>query len=163
MRRWPFLLLILLVLGVGGRAIYGMINAPDDKTLIKEALADAVKAGKEGRPGSVIDKLSDNFKINGQEPGTNQIAKFIRDSRPDVQIKDTDPIVSGDTAQITSDVAVSATILGQPFNQTLKDVQLLFKKESGTDWLIFPTTKWHLSAARVPDSEVTSLTGRWSQ
>lgn len=158
MKRWPLAVLALIVLSVGGRYIYGMINPPDDKTLIKQALAEAIKASKEGRAGGVIDKLSDNFKINGEEPGTKQIVDVIRNSHPEVSVADNEPIITEDTAMITSDVSVKGSMIGgMSFNQNVKDVQLLFKKEPATEYLIFPTTKWHLSAARIPPGELQSF------
>ncbi|HWA83466.1 MAG TPA: hypothetical protein VG820_08545 [Fimbriimonadaceae bacterium] len=158
MRRWPLLFLVLAVLAVGGRYIYGLANRPDDKTQIRQALADAIKASKEGRSGSVIDLLSEHFKVNGEQPGFGQIAKMVKESHPDIVVNDTDPVISGDAAQITSSVRVTGTFFGagqQTFD--FKDAQLYFKKESAMDWLIFPTTKWRLSDVRLPDNELPSL------
>ncbi len=157
MRRFPLIVLGLVVLAVGGKYVYGVINKPDDKVLIKQALAEAVQAGKEGRSGSVIDKLSENFKVNGEHPGMTDIAKFVKESHPDLTIKDNDPLVSGDTARITSDIDVKASFLGQTVNRSFKDVVLEFKKETATDWGIFPTSKWHLSAARVSEQDMASF------
>src|SRR4051812_26701147 len=103
MRRWPLVLLILAVLVVGGKFIYNVLNKVDDKTQIQQALAEAIKASKEGRPGSVVDKLADNFKVNEVQASTRQIADFVKNNHPEVNVKDTEPVVSGDTAQITSD------------------------------------------------------------
>ncbi len=157
MRRWPLILLTLAIVIVGGRYIYGAMNKPDDKTLIQQALAEAIKASKEGRPGSVIDKLVDNFTVNGTETSKRQIADFVKNNHPEVDIKDTDPLVSGDTAQITSDVAVKVQFLGNQQGLTFKDAQILFKKESAMDWLIFPTTKWSLSAVRVKEEDMPNI------
>jgi hypothetical protein len=158
MKRWPLFLLGLLVLAIGGKYILGVLNAPDDKAQIKQALAEAIKASREGRPGSVIDKLSENFKVNGEEPGSRRIADLIKSSHPDVKIQDSDPLVSGDTAQINSDVTVSADYAGMRFDKDLKGVQLQFKKEASTEWLIFPTSKWHLSAARLSPEQIAEFT-----
>jgi hypothetical protein len=158
MRRWPLILLALLVVAIGGKYILGALNPPDDKALIKAALADAIKASREGRPGSVIDKLAANFKVNGQEFGNRSIADVIKTSHPDVVIKDSDPLVSGESAQINSDMTVSGDILGTRYSKDLKDVQLLFKKEAATDYLIFPTTKWHLAAARLSPEQIAEFT-----
>ncbi|HVT12329.1 MAG TPA: hypothetical protein VHE55_08675 [Fimbriimonadaceae bacterium] len=157
MRRLPLVLLLLAVLAVGGRYIYGIANRPDDKTQIRQALAEAIKASKEGRSGSVIDLLSEHFKVNGEQPGFGQVAKLIKESHPDIVVDDTDPVVSGDSAQITSSVKVTGTFFGggqQSFS--FKDVQLYFKKESAMDWLIFPTTKWRLSDVSMPENEMPS-------
>lgn len=154
MRRWPLILLILLVLAVGGRFIYGLANHPDDKSQIQAALAEAIQASKEGRPGSVIDKLSDHFKVNGEQPGFSQIAKLVKESHPDIVVADNDPVISGDSAQITSSVQVTGSFLGAKQSFSFKQAQLYFKKETAMDWLIFPTTKWRLSDVRVPENEL---------
>jgi hypothetical protein len=141
---------------VGGRYIYGVATKVDDKTQIKEALAEAIKASKEGRPGSVIDKLSENFKVNEESPGSSQIAGFVKNHHPEVDIKDTDPIVSSDTAQINSDITVKLDLM--PGGWNFKDAQIQFKKEAAMDWWIFPTSKWHLSAVRVRPEDMPNLT-----
>ena len=41
-----------------GKVGLGFLNQPDDKTLITEAIKEAQKASKEGRPGGVMDFLS---------------------------------------------------------------------------------------------------------
>jgi hypothetical protein len=161
MKRWPVILLSLLVLTIGGRFIYGLLSHPDDKSLIQTALADAVKASREGRPGSVIDKLAENFTVNGAQPGIGNVVQIVKNNHPEVAIQDTDPMVSGDTAQISSDVSVKVTILTQTQSFTVKDAQLLFKKEDATEWLIFPTRKWRLSAIRVPPDSIPTIPTGW--
>jgi hypothetical protein len=143
MRRWPFVLLALAVVLVGGRFIYGALNHPDDKVLIKQALTEAIQASKEGRAGGVVDKLAENFKVNDMETGMKQVATFIKNNHPEVVVNDIDPIVSGDTAQINSDVVVKVSFLNGAA-VTFKDAQIQFKKESTTEWLIFPTERWRL-------------------
>jgi len=157
MSKFALGVLALLVLVVGGRFIYGIVNKPDDKTMIQQALADAVQASKEGRSGSVIDKIADNFNVNGEHPGRQQIADIVRKNHPEVEIQNTDPVITGDSAQITSDVTVKLNVLGSEHDLTFKDAQLVFTKEAGTDWLIIPATKWRLSAARVSESDLSGL------
>ena len=160
MRKFPLIILTLVVLAVGGRFIYGAMNHPDDKTLIKQALADAIQASKEGQAGSVVDKLTENFRVNDVRTGTSKIAELVKNNHPVVDVKETDPIVSGDSAQITSDVSLHVSVLGQSFDRNLNDVQLLFKKETGTDWLIFPATRWRLAAARIPSDQMAGFEGQ---
>src|SRR5947209_17946641 len=113
MRKWPLILLGLLVVLIGGRFIYGVLNHQDDKQQIKAALQDAIKASREGRPGGVVELLANNFEINGVNPDIRQMADFIKRNHPEVTIPNQDPVINGDTAQITSDVAINVTAFGQ--------------------------------------------------
>lgn len=163
MRRFPLVLLALVVLLLGGRFIYGLATRPDDRTQIKQALADALKASKEGRPGSVIDKLVEGFTVNDQAASKRTIAQFVKDSKPDVSVADSEPIITGDSAQITSDVKVSISFLGNPQGFTFEDAQILFKKEQAMDWLVIPTTRWQVAAVRVDPSSLPDMPNAWSQ
>jgi hypothetical protein len=155
----PILALVgLLVVLFGVKAIL-TIGGPDDKTQVREALQDSIKASKEGRPGGVMDKISDKITINGEQMvSTNQIANWIRNSKPDVVVSQQDPVILGDEAQITSPVTVRANMPGGVgFDRTIKGVTLIFAKESATEWLIIPTTKWRLKEVKLPDDVVSQL------
>jgi hypothetical protein len=134
------------------------IHHPDDRTLIHQALADSIQASKEGRPGGVLDKLSDKFKINDMEPGTrHQIADFIRNSRPDVVIKNDTVQFVGDEARMVTPVEIQANVLGQNMSRTLNPVTLVFRKEDATEYLIIPTRAWKLAEVQVHEQAVTEF------
>ncbi|HTQ11864.1 MAG TPA: hypothetical protein VMI31_17510 [Fimbriimonadaceae bacterium] len=157
MRKIALAVLGLVVLVVGGRFIYGMFSHPDDGTLIKQSLSEAVQASKDGRAGSVIDLLAANFTVNGDRPESQQIVDIVKKSHPDVDIANTDPVITGDTAQITSDVSVKLDTLGISRTLSFKDAQFVFKKEAATEWFVIPTIKWRLSAIRVSAADVSGL------
>jgi len=148
-----------LILLVGGRVMISVMHPQDDKALIRTALADSIQASKDGRPGGVMDKLSDNIKYNGQSGAGYQrdIARYIRTSKPDVEVQNTDPVVSGDEATIVSPVKLTLSLLGQSTSRNLKDVTIVFKKEADHDFLIIPSTRWKLAEVRVPDASVADL------
>ena len=153
------LLATAFVLVIGGKAIYAVLNPPDDKALIKAALNESIKATKEGRPGGVIDKLSMNLKYNGESEAGNQteIARYIRNSRPDITVEKPEPVVVGDEARIVTPVDLNLDQLGMKMSKHLKDVTLVFHKEDARDWFIFPNQKWKLAEVDVPDSSVADL------
>src|SRR4051812_25538220 len=97
---------------------------PDDQALIQNALKDSIEASKEGRPGGVLDFLSSKFKINSESPGRFDIAKFIREHKPDITVYNTKAIISGDTARIETPVEVKLSVLTQNFDQTIDHVTL---------------------------------------
>ncbi len=154
MRRLPLVLLAIFVILVGGRYIYGVLNPASDSKLIQDALKEAIKASKEGRPGGVLDKLSDTFKVNAQEPGQRTVADFVKHSHPDIALSNSTPVIDGDTATITSDVVVTVDFLNQKQTINALGVKMVFKKEDTRDMLIFPAKKWHLSDVTVPEGAI---------
>lgn len=128
---------------------------PDDQKLIKQALQDSLQASREGRPGGVLDILSTKFKINDQQPGSRwDIAKFIRDNKPEIEVENTNATISGDTARVITPVHVKISFLNQTWDQSMKDVTLVFQKEEGHKYLVVPTTEWHLTDVMVPNNAI---------
>jgi uncharacterized protein YjeT (DUF2065 family) len=154
---WIVLGVVIVLIGI--RIVMGL--APqDDKKLIKEALAESIKASREGRPGGVMDKISTKLTVNNEQFSRSQIANVIRDSKPEIEVTQQDPVVMGDEAQITSPVRLKLSApIGKAvaFDGTIKDVTLIFAKESATDWLIIPTTKWRLKEVKLPDDAMSQL------
>ncbi len=149
----------MLVLLIGGRVILSVIHPENDADLIKQALTDSIQASKEGRPGGVMDKLSDNISLNGQNEGAFQgdIAHFIKTNKPDIQVENMTPSVTGDEATIVSPVTLTLSFLGQSVSHRIKDVTLLFRKETDHDFLILPTTRWKLAEVRIPNSSLAGF------
>jgi hypothetical protein len=149
----------VLVLLVGGRVMITVTHPQDDKTLIQKALTESIQASKEGRPGGVMDKLSDNIKYNGQNGSGYQrdIARFIKNSKPDIQVENLDPVVSGDEATIVSPVTLTVSMLGQSMSKRVKEVTLVFKKEEDHDFLIIPSTRWKLAEVRAAEGSFADM------
>lgn len=127
---------------------------PDDQALIAQALKESIEASKEGRAGGVLDLLSRKFKINEQAPGRFDIAKFIREHKPDVTVYNKTAIVSGDTARIDTPVEVKLSYLNQNFDQRIDNVTLIFQKEEAHKFLVIPTTAWRLTDVEVPNNSI---------
>ena len=146
---------VVLVLLVAGRVLVGLSAQRNDRAEILQALRDSIQAGKEGKAGSVLDKLSGQFKYNDQDArgSLGDISRFVREQRPDVTVKNPNPIISGDQARITSDVDLSLSLLGQSQSMSLKNVVIVFQRETGTIWGVIPAQQWHISEVRAPDAE----------
>ena len=129
-------------------------SQPNDQKQIAQALNDSIQAIKEGRPGGVLDLLSDKFKINDQAPGSFNIAKFIREQKPDIDVANTTAVVSGDTARIDTPVHVKFSYLTQTFDQNVPNVTLIFQKEEGHRYIFFPDSEWHLTSVEVPNNSI---------
>lgn len=148
---WMVLALVVVLLGL---RLTVFAPKPDDTTLVRAALAESVLASREGRAGGVLDVLSTDFKVNEDQVGNyrRDIAKFIRDSRPDLEVTNQDVLVNetDGTARIVSPVHVKIDFLGQKRDFTLKEVTMVFRKEDARNYLVIPTRKWRLVQAFVP-------------
>jgi hypothetical protein len=134
---------------------------PSDQELIKRALEDSIQASKEGRSGSVIELLSRNFTVNEQRVGSfRDVARIIRDQKPDVEIANWQPTVQGDKAEIVTLVTVK---LGFPLRQDVRlaEVRLQFEREPATKWLFVPSKAWKLKNVDVPDSTLGDLSSQF--
>ncbi|HZH98180.1 MAG TPA: hypothetical protein VEX38_04350, partial [Fimbriimonadaceae bacterium] len=58
---------VLAVVFLGMAYAAGVFGGPSDKEQIQTALDEAILASKEGRPGGVLDYLSQNFKVNEEQ------------------------------------------------------------------------------------------------
>jgi hypothetical protein len=141
------------------RVVINRINAPNDQQQIQAALAESIKASKEGRPGGVMDKLSASLKLNDMDTSgnRNQIAQFIKNNQPDVNVLNPKAIITGDEAQIVSPVELEMNILGQKMQRTMESVTLIFRKEDDMEYLVFPTKKWKLAEVQVPEDAVAQF------
>lgn len=151
-------IVLLLVLVVVVRVGTGLANRPNDNQLIQAALADAIKASKEGRPGGVVELFSRNLKVNNVDVDANrgQIVDFIRNQKPDVTVTNATPQISGDEARIVSPVQLDMGLLGK---RSMDNVTMIFHREDSTEFLIVPTKTWRLVEVRAPESAVSDLMG----
>jgi hypothetical protein len=148
----------VLILGLGGRAAIGLMSRPNDQQLIEVALDESIQASKEGRPGGVMDKLSTNLKFNDMDTSSNrrQIADYIKNSRPDVDVLDKTAVITGEEARIVSPVKLTINLLGER-TMDLDEVTMIFRKEEDRAYVLFPTRKWKLSEVRVPEQNVADF------
>jgi hypothetical protein len=144
-------ILVLFVARIG----LSMANRPDDQKLIENALAEAVEASKEGKPGGVIDLLSNNLKVNDQDVGGNnrQVADFVRQWKPNARVLEPKAQITGDEGRIVSPVELEMLNM----KRTLNEVTLIFRKEDATEYLFIPVAKWRLTEVRVPDTSLAEF------
>ncbi len=160
-RAYAVLALVLLIV-VGFRVLTLTLGQKDDATLIKDSLRQSLEASRKGEPGGVLDLLSNSLTVNGESQSgmTTQVADFIRKQRPEVEVENQQPIVTGDEARITSPVTIKADIpiVGSQTIQ-MKDVVLTFQKETARSLLIFPVKKWRLTGVTAPSDGLSGLAG----
>lgn len=159
MKTRPVLWVLGLVVGlVLGRLAFEMFQPVDEKQRIRDALARSIQDSREGKPGGVLDLLSQNLVVNTQEFSANrqQIANFVREQKPRVEIPNDEPQFIGDQARIVSPVTIDAGLFG---SRQLDQVTLIFRKELAPKWGIIPDHRWQLVDVRVPDDAVNQLMG----
>ena len=141
---------VVLVVFVVARVGLVLTAHPSDRQQIQEELNRSIEASKEGRPGGVLDMISDKLTFNDQDASENigQVAEFIKKQHPDVSVENPEPIVTGDVAQIVSPVDLKIDFLGQERSVHLKDVVMIFHREPATRSLVFPTSQWRLSEVK---------------
>lgn len=149
----------LLILLLAGLMQVLLASGPSDEKLIREALQESLKAGKEGRPGGVVELLSDQLRFNDEvTPNKRQIAEFVRDSRPEVSVSEKSLEVRGDHALMVADVSVRlATPFGISLDRTFQDVQLQFRREPAARLLVLPDRRWRLYRILAPDANVSDF------
>ncbi len=135
------------------------VGGSDDKQQIRTALKEAIEAGKDGKAGGVIDLLSKHIKVNSQEApgGMSDIADFVKKQKPDVEVENQEPIVTGEEARITSPVTLTVNFLGQTRRIRYQTVTLTFSKEGGMKWLVFPSKVWKLSEVQLPADQLPDI------
>jgi hypothetical protein len=149
-------IVVVIALLFGIRVALTLSGGQDDRKLIQQSLAEAIKASREGRPGGVVELLSANLKLNETEVGANQrqITDFIRKQKPSVTVTDPTPQITGEEARIVSPVELDLGILGK---RNLSEVTLIFRKEDSTEFLLIPTRKWRLTEVRAPETAIAEL------
>lgn len=131
-----------------------------DAELIRNSLDESLRAGREGRPGGVLEFLSRSLTVNdGESVSRRQIARFVRDSKPKVTVENRKPVISpdGETAVILTNVSVNVDYLGMKLDRELPNVEINFRKEPDTQFLVFPATKWRIVSVTAPTLDMSQL------
>lgn len=127
---------------------------PSDQEQITEAMNNAVKASREGRPGGVVEYLADSFEVNNTKYDVSrQVADAIQKYHPDIELSTTQAKVNGDSATVSTDVKLR--ILSKSIS--IPDVTFKLHKDVETKWLVLPTKSWKLEGASVPPEAVPAV------
>ena len=150
---------IVAVLIVGKIGL-GFLHQPDDKTLILDAIKEAQRAGREGRPGGVLDFLSYNdFKVNDTDAtgARKDIADRIKNLKPDIQFNTLEPVITGENARIESSATVNIAV--GPFKKDvpISNVVINLKKEIDREWFIIPKKTWKITEIRASLDDLSSF------
>lgn len=156
---------IVIASVVGAGLIFGVVSTQrgqgDDATMIRETLRQSLEASRNGKPGQVLEALSGSLKVNDEEPGgmRGTIVNYIKNQRPDIEVTNPTPIVTGDEARITSPVRIKVSLpLGAgEHSVNVKDVVLVFHKETARQYLIFPVKKWRLAEVQAPPMALDTI------
>ena len=142
-----------------GKIALGFLNQPDDKTLIAQAIKEAQQAGREGKPGAVMDFLSKGLMVNGQaiDVSRSEIAKYINNSKPDIEFQTIEPIVTGEDARLESPATLKVGVAMFSKTVTIPNVVVNLQKEVDREWFIIPKKSWKITQIRASVDDLTSL------
>ncbi|MFN7173030.1 MAG: hypothetical protein ACK4P3_09650 [Fimbriimonadaceae bacterium] len=144
---------LLLVAMFGVRAYLN--SQVSDRDQIVQALERAEEASVRGEPGGVLDLLAEGFQVNEAMPGsTRAIADYVRQSKPEVVFTNREPVIQGDTAVIESPCRLNVKVLGNEVRATIPMVQLHFRKEPSTEFLVIPSSTWKLERVHIPPESI---------
>ena len=130
---------ILTPLGAGGMGV--VYRARD--TRLKRDVAVKVLVG------APVDDADRRVRFQ------REVADAIRRLRPDVEILNPAPTITGDTAVITSAITLSTKL--PPLSMTVPQVSIEFRRENAREWLVLPASKWRVVGVDVPEEVVQSL------
>lgn len=132
---------------IGAKVGLSMMNAKDDKTLINEAVQNAIKASKDGKPGGVLDFLSTKVKFNNSElsTGRGEVANFIKNSKPEFEFSNLDPQVFDTNARIETSAKMKVGVLNFQQSVDVPKVIIHLEKEEDREWLIIPHRTWRIT------------------
>lgn len=150
---------IVLILAWGGWRLYESVSPNEpDQVKIERALDRSIRDSKEGRPGGVLDLLSQKITINQANVGADrrQIADFIKNSKPSFDVQNKTAQIFGDEARIVSPVGLSLAPFGE---RTISEVTLIFQRESDRAYGIIPVSRWKLVDIRIEESVIGDLIG----
>lgn len=140
------------VVALAALAVLFIATAPSDEELIRQAIAESTEASREGKPSEVLDYLSKSLTFNGQPVFERQeLAKYVRLAKPDIQFGSYDPIIDGDEATVVADARVKFSFQSWNIDQSVPGVEVKLAKETGLRWLILPGARWRITDVKAPD------------
>jgi hypothetical protein len=143
MKPWMWAIAVVAVLAA---VAVPFASSPSDEALIQEALDRAVQSSREGKPGGVLEHLSKSMTYN-EIPVDNraEVAKFIREGKPEVTIEDPRPQIAGGEALVVSPVVVGVRYGPVPIETRIPKVTIVLQREVGRKWLVFPAPVWRIT------------------
>lgn len=158
MSKLPVWLWAAVFAGVGLLAlvivnIVAVMNKPDDETQILTALEEMRVASIEGRPGGVLEYISDSIQLPvgtedqwfGRSPKA-EIARFLRQADiRSVEIKDPKVELYGELAQVTCSVSadLSYPMFGDA-SLSFDNVVIEFRRERSRRLFVVPDSTWRV-------------------
>lgn len=155
-RRIAIALIAIAAVLFGYRVISDLSARGNDQTQIRVALNESIKASKDGRPGGVLDMFSQNLTLNRQDMPVDrsQIAQFIKNYKPSVEIPNQEVQIIGEEARMISPMEMSIGTFG---SRTVREATFIFKKEPDRLYGIIPTSKWRLTDVTVDEGVIQDL------
>lgn len=148
-----------LAIVVGGN-IVGVLMKPGDEAQIREAIETMREASLKGRPGGVLEYLSDSFQSEWTEGDYDgfvnpkaEVARFLRQARVTrIQLSDLAIKIDGDKAQVTCSMDADFEVAAMKSSYQ-GPLQLMMKKEPTKRLFIIPDPTWKVTYAGGVDMD----------
>lgn len=146
--RWA--LIIFGIVAVGG-ILLAVFSSPPDEELIVQSLQEMADASESGRPGGVLDHLSRSAQFNDiPMDDRGEVADVVRKMKPRVEFGAIEPVISGEQAIVTTPVTIGYGIGPVKGEQTIDDMVITLRKETGVKWFILPSPVWRVVEVDAP-------------
>lgn len=148
-----------LAIVIGGNVV-GVMMKPGDEAQIREAIETMREASLAGRPGGVLEYLSDSFQSEWTEGDFEgfvnpkaEVGRFLRQARVTrIQLSDLEIQVEGDKAQVTCSMDADFELASMK-NSYKGPLQLVMKREPTKRLFIIPDPTWKVTYAGGVDME----------
>jgi hypothetical protein len=155
------------LIGAGVAAVVGVVAAayftePSDDAKVRASLAEIEKSGPAGDAFGLVEELSRGLTFNGNsEVSRGEVSQWVRQGQPEIRFHRREPVLTGDEARLQTDVSVKANWMGMESGLTFEGVEMIWAKEQGWKWGVFPVSAWRLREINgesvQPSSYRTSL------
>ncbi len=147
--KWAIAVGIIAILLLGVRMV--MFSGVSDHELIRQTIDEALAAGRDGRPGGVLEQLSQTFQFNDEAAwDKRQLAQVIRTSRPEITLYNREPVIRDDTATVVTRARVRGQALGMPINFDIPSVTIQLRRGTQMRYWIVPMKKWRIVSISAP-------------
>ena len=99
----------------------------------------------------MLDNLSFDFSYGGQDVSRIDIAKIVKQAKPQLVAVNENPEITGDSATIVTPISAKFDYMGFAMDTVVPDVTVRFQREVGTKWLIVPQPKWRIVSVDAPN------------
>ena len=86
-----------------------------------------------------------------------EVARYIRNSKPEIYLENTAAIISGDTAQVVTPADLRIAVGPMPVTLHVDRVVITLAKETGTRFVVLPAPIWRIREIRADHLDLSQF------